>query len=198
MPRNSRQIAAVAGNPASYTATGAVYNRYTESQPGSSISTGRITTSTSALLRALDELPTSNSKGKRRQKDLASRDDAGGRSRTEEPKTKRRKKAKEAEGTPAPKPPPPEKRGAIFKKKCPQNIIERVGRVITQRCVALILLIERNTDCDPRFCMLDRRRNGDELREEFDVLGSTGNVSRIFNISGPVDLRHFAGVYCDY
>lgn len=29
--------------------------------------------------------------------------------------------------------PKPEKRGAIFKKKCPQNILERVDRVISQR-----------------------------------------------------------------
>lgn len=28
-----------------------------------------------------------------------------------------------------------------------------------------------------RFFMVDRTRNGDELKEEFDVLGSTGNVS---------------------
>ena len=27
-----------------------------------------------------------------------------------------------------------------------------------------------------RFFMIDRRREGDELREEFKVLGSTGNV----------------------
>jgi hypothetical protein len=30
--------------------------------------------------------------------------------------------------------------------------------------------------CGARFFMVDRRRNGDELREEFSVLGSTGNV----------------------
>lgn len=42
-----------------------------------------------------------------------------------------RKKAADA-GSPAPK---PEKRGAIFKKKCPQNILDRVERVMTQRCV---------------------------------------------------------------
>ncbi|KAH7889342.1 hypothetical protein F5I97DRAFT_1843539 [Phlebopus sp. FC_14] len=53
----------------------------------------------------------------------------------------------------------PEKRGAITKKKCPQNIFDRVDRVMSQR-----------------FFMLDRRRNGSELREEFSVLGSTGNV----------------------
>ncbi|KAJ3477870.1 hypothetical protein NLI96_g10165 [Meripilus lineatus] len=53
----------------------------------------------------------------------------------------------------------PEKRGAAFKKKCPKNILERVERVISQR-----------------FFMIDRSRIGDELREEFSVLGSTGNV----------------------
>ncbi|KAG7441567.1 uncharacterized protein BT62DRAFT_473049 [Guyanagaster necrorhizus] len=52
-----------------------------------------------------------------------------------------------------------EKRGAIFKKKCPQNILERLDRVIEQR-----------------FFMIDREHNGDELKETFKVLGSTGNV----------------------
>lgn len=33
---------------------------------------------------------------------------------------------------------------------------------------------------DNRFFMIDRTRNGDELREEFDILGSTGNVSMSF------------------
>ncbi|PPQ64818.1 hypothetical protein CVT26_002650 [Gymnopilus dilepis] len=53
----------------------------------------------------------------------------------------------------------PEKRGAVFKPKCPQNIMERVHRVMTQRLF-----------------MIDRHRNDGELREEFSVLGSTGNV----------------------
>ncbi|EMD38028.1 hypothetical protein CERSUDRAFT_134570 [Gelatoporia subvermispora B] len=53
----------------------------------------------------------------------------------------------------------PEKRGAVFKKKCPKNILERLDRVISQR-----------------FFLVDRRRDGHELREEFNVLGSTGNV----------------------
>ncbi|KAF9242084.1 hypothetical protein BU15DRAFT_44359 [Melanogaster broomeanus] len=53
----------------------------------------------------------------------------------------------------------PEKRGATTKKKCPKNILDRVGRVMSQR-----------------FFMIDRRRNDGELREEFSVLGSTGNV----------------------
>ncbi|KAI0067800.1 hypothetical protein BV25DRAFT_1819238 [Artomyces pyxidatus] len=55
--------------------------------------------------------------------------------------------------------PAPEKRGAIFKKACPKNILERVDRVRSQR-----------------FFMIDRKRVGGELREEFSVLGSTGNV----------------------
>jgi len=52
-----------------------------------------------------------------------------------------------------------EKRGAIFKKACPKNILDRVGRVMSQR-----------------FFMIHRRREGDEPCEEFKVLGSTGNV----------------------
>jgi len=53
----------------------------------------------------------------------------------------------------------PEKRGAIFKKSCPKNILDRVARVMSQR-----------------FFMIDRRREGREPCEEFKVLGSTGNV----------------------
>ncbi|KIM36473.1 hypothetical protein M413DRAFT_31701 [Hebeloma cylindrosporum] len=53
----------------------------------------------------------------------------------------------------------PEKRQAQFKPRCPQNILDRVQRVMTQRIF-----------------MIDRNRNGDELKEEFSVLGSTGNV----------------------
>ncbi|KAH9952030.1 hypothetical protein B0H21DRAFT_10402 [Amylocystis lapponica] len=69
------------------------------------------------------------------------------------PPAKKQRKQKDADA------PVPEKRAAIFKKKCPKNILERVERVISQR-----------------FFMVDRRREGDALREEFDVLGSTGNV----------------------
>ncbi|KAK0462400.1 uncharacterized protein EV420DRAFT_1524548 [Desarmillaria tabescens] len=61
--------------------------------------------------------------------------------------------------TPRQPKPKPEKRGAIFKKKCPQNILDRLDRVIEQR-----------------FFMIDRERDGDELKETFKVLGSTGNV----------------------
>ncbi|KAJ7352167.1 hypothetical protein DFH08DRAFT_858095 [Mycena albidolilacea] len=56
-------------------------------------------------------------------------------------------------------PAPPEKRGAMFKTKCPQNILDRVERVMTQR-----------------FFMVDRKRVEGELKEEFKVLGSTGNI----------------------
>jgi len=47
----------------------------------------------------------------------------------------------------------------MFKKSCPKNIQDRVARVMSQR-----------------FFMIDRRREGEELCEEFKVLGSTGNV----------------------
>ncbi|KAH7916076.1 hypothetical protein BJ138DRAFT_1076281 [Hygrophoropsis aurantiaca] len=69
------------------------------------------------------------------------------------PPKKRAKKAKN------PDEPAPEKRGAMFKKRCPQNILERVDRVMSQR-----------------FFMIDRARNGNDLCETFKVLGSTGNV----------------------
>lgn len=69
------------------------------------------------------------------------------------PPIKRQRKMKDADA------PAPEKRGAIFKKKCPKNILERLDRVASQR-----------------FFMVDRQREGNELHEEFSVLGSTGNV----------------------
>ncbi|KAJ7574813.1 hypothetical protein C8J56DRAFT_901748, partial [Mycena floridula] len=50
----------------------------------------------------------------------------------------------------------PEKRAARYKPKCPQNILERVSRVI--------------------FFMIERERDKEQLSEEFKVLGSTGNV----------------------
>ncbi|KAI0274748.1 hypothetical protein BC834DRAFT_9703 [Gloeopeniophorella convolvens] len=53
----------------------------------------------------------------------------------------------------------PEKRGAMFKKMCPKNILERVARVMSQR-----------------FFMIDCKRENGELCEEFKVLGTTGNV----------------------
>ncbi|KAG6852372.1 hypothetical protein C0991_000279 [Blastosporella zonata] len=58
-----------------------------------------------------------------------------------------------------PNAPKPEKRGAIFKKSCPKNILDRVERVMSQR-----------------FFMIDRQRMPGELKETFSVLGSTGNV----------------------
>lgn len=92
------------------------------------------------------------------------------------PKPKRQRKAKDPDA------PAPEKRGAIFKKKCPQNIIERVERVMQQRCVPCSSLQRASYNSNARllnarFYMIDRKREGNELREEFSVLGSTGNVS---------------------
>lgn len=76
--------------------------------------------------------------------------------------------------------PVPEKRQAIMKKKCPQNIMERLERVTTQRYVHLWFEYRCN-EIDPltinRFFMVDRKRLNGQLREEFQVLGSTGNVS---------------------
>ncbi|KIP11425.1 hypothetical protein PHLGIDRAFT_474436 [Phlebiopsis gigantea 11061_1 CR5-6] len=69
------------------------------------------------------------------------------------PAKKRQRKAKDPDA------PVPEKRLAIMKKKCPANIKERLARVIEQR-----------------FFLVDRKRTGQELREEFQVLGTTGNV----------------------
>jgi hypothetical protein len=44
------------------------------------------------------------------------------------------KKTRHKAGNPDDPPPaPPEKRGAMFKKRCPQNILDRVERVMTQR-----------------------------------------------------------------
>ncbi len=83
-----------------------------------------------------------------------------------------RKKAADA-GPPAPK---PEKRGAIFKKKCPQNILDRVERVMTQRYVEETLLSLPTYLIKLRIFMIDRNRVNGELKEEFSVLGSTGNV----------------------
>ncbi|CAL1705675.1 unnamed protein product [Somion occarium] len=69
------------------------------------------------------------------------------------PPAKRRRKQKDPDTR------IPEKRLAIFKKKCPMAIRERAERVATQRMY-----------------MIDRARNGAELKETFSVLGSTGNV----------------------
>ncbi|KAJ7183772.1 hypothetical protein C8R46DRAFT_984978 [Mycena filopes] len=69
------------------------------------------------------------------------------------------KKTRPKKGDAADAAAPVEKRAAMFKKKCPQNILDRVERVMTQR-----------------FFMVDRKRFEGELKEEFQVLGSTGNI----------------------
>jgi hypothetical protein len=69
-----------------------------------------------------------------------------------------------------------EKRLAIMKKKCPNVTRERLERVTTQR-----------------FFMVDRKRvdREDELREEFKVLGSTGNVYTVIIQKVPsCDCKH--------
>lgn len=71
--------------------------------------------------------------------------------------------------------PEPEKRQAQFKSKCTQNIQDRYERVMTQRYIILNVLCQYSCPC--RIFMIDRHRNGGELREEFSILGSTGNVS---------------------
>lgn len=53
------------------------------------------------------------------------------------PPAKRQKKVAD------PNAPVPEKRGAIFKKACPQNIIDRVNRGMTQRFVSTIISSSR-------------------------------------------------------
>jgi len=45
------------------------------------------------------------------------------------------KKARKGKGKHVDSVEEPEKRGAIMKKKCPKNILERVDRVMSQRCV---------------------------------------------------------------
>ncbi|KZT50867.1 hypothetical protein CALCODRAFT_535222 [Calocera cornea HHB12733] len=70
------------------------------------------------------------------------------------PKTPRKKRKKDDPDTPQ-----VEKRLARIRKSCPQNVLDRVDRVLTQR-----------------FYLVDRERDGDELRETFKVLGSTGNI----------------------
>jgi hypothetical protein len=60
------------------------------------------------------------------------------------PPTKRgRKKADPAEDASGSQ---PEKRGAVFKAKCPQNILDRVERVMTQRQVAIGFLQYYNSN----------------------------------------------------
>ncbi|KAF9012885.1 hypothetical protein BDZ89DRAFT_963413 [Hymenopellis radicata] len=66
--------------------------------------------------------------------------------------------------TPKPKTPAKskEKRQARFKSAAPQAILQRLDRVASQR-----------------FFMVDREREGDELKEVFSVLGSTGNIYKV-------------------
>ncbi|KAG8962748.1 hypothetical protein FRC03_003843 [Tulasnella sp. 419] len=78
------------------------------------------------------------------------------------PPTKRSKKVAKNVGNDEAAPAVQEARLARIRNSCPKNITERVDRVMTQR-----------------FFMIDRRRNGEELREEFKVLGSTGNVYKV-------------------
>ena len=71
-----------------------------------------------------------------------------------------------------------EKRPARFRAKCPQNILDRLDRVVSQRYASSrVAGSEKTYDYDRRFFMIDRHRDGGELKEEFSVLGSTGNVS---------------------
>ena len=99
----------------------------------------------------------------------------GASSSNSQPAAKKARKAKD------PSAPAPEKRGAIFKKACPKAILERAERVAVQRCATATRFSTRNEADVPsppvRFFMIDREREGNELKEEFSVLGSTGNVS---------------------
>src|ERR1700741_1650323 len=63
-----------------------------------------------------------------------------------------------------------EKRGAILKKRCPQVIMDRVERVMSQRWVAYLFDAMYPEDGLPlsfRFFMVARSREGNELREQF-------------------------------
>ena len=57
------------------------------------------------------------------------------------PPAKRQRKGKKVKDVDVPA---TEKRGAIFKKKCPQNILERVERVMSQRYVSPAWFIIRS------------------------------------------------------
>ncbi|EJD02123.1 uncharacterized protein FOMMEDRAFT_157314 [Fomitiporia mediterranea MF3/22] len=128
-------------------------------------STSRITLSNSVNIKTIDG-PTSQApiavKGRSKKRANASSRD-GGDAEDTKPKTNRRRTAKDvdAEGKEASsKPRSPEKRGAMMRSRPPKAIVERYQRVLSQRLF-----------------MIDRQRNGNELREEFSVLGSTGNAS---------------------
>ncbi|KAG6846589.1 hypothetical protein H0H93_012980 [Arthromyces matolae] len=82
-----------------------------------------------------------------------------------QPKPKRSRKKADPQDADAS---PPEKRLARLKTSCPLNIRDRVDRVMSQR-----------------FFMIDRNREGEELKETFSVLGSTGNVRRVHGDDRP-------------
>ncbi|KAL7411975.1 hypothetical protein BDY24DRAFT_416537 [Mrakia frigida] len=69
---------------------------------------------------------------------------------------------KKAKGSKKEQKEPEEKRMARFRKACPKAVMERADRVRSQRMF-----------------LVDRTREGDELMEEFKILGSTGNVYTI-------------------
>ncbi|KAF8888914.1 hypothetical protein CPB84DRAFT_1684017, partial [Gymnopilus junonius] len=70
-----------------------------------------------------------------------------------------------------------EKRAAPYRKTCPWDFLDRVERVMTQRrAILLIQCCQFLTKTVLRMFLVDRRRNEGELREEFSILGSTGNV----------------------
>ena len=76
----------------------------------------------------------------------------------------------------------PEKRKAQFKLRCPQNILDRVERVMTQRYLSVLFFLSSYSKCF-RFFMIARQRDENELRENFSVLGSTGNVRSSYWLS---------------
>ncbi|KAJ3507230.1 hypothetical protein NLJ89_g6425 [Agrocybe chaxingu] len=78
---------------------------------------------------------------------------------TPTPAPAKRGRKKAASSEPSGSQPKPEKRLAQFKPQCPQNILDRLARVRSQRIF-----------------MIDRERNGNELKEKFTILGSTNNV----------------------
>ena len=83
--------------------------------------------------------------------------------------------------------PEPEKRRARFKPSCPQNIMDRVERVRSQRCVEFVSELITALINSSRICLIDRTRNEGEMREQFSILGSTANVR--------VDTRDFTFFY---
>ena len=91
-----------------------------------------------------------------------------------QPPAKRQRKQKDPDAN------QPEKRGAIFKKACPKNILDRVDRVMGQRYVKQSVYdVYIDATLFTSFFMIDRKREGTDLHEEFSVLGSTGNVYKV-------------------